>query len=1767
MKKGDCSTFFNSQSAKVNILLLVSVVLIFVFSIFYAEALTITLKSPGNFTFNGTRNVNFTFIATWDGAGSAQENESNCTLQVNNTATKIVTFKNISLAANGTASQPDDRIYNASSNASSQLSYANITFENNIDGNFTWSVGCKSDNYTGSLIFTNTTNNFTFFLDVTTPNLTTITPNGTLTTNRQLNVTSNATAVFYVNVTDNSTNTVWVVFNSLPTVFSGGQTDSNETIGNTGVFINRTMTYDRSIGNSRLYNFTFIDLLNFSSNFTSPGPHGVFFCTNDSLNRRTCSQKYDFVVKGVMATAMEQQFSSTGNKIQHPEQGFTFSGLDIRYGNGTDLAGDAFMDPTTGNFTFNINFSTDQGVFIVGGKIDEGQFGNVSRTNYSGDVSTQASAAAGARDKANLTWVDIAKFIPSEVSYQFGIIAMRGTFGKVMYCNGTSSVNPNCFLINQCNGTAISIYNHSSSAINYNLIPNASACYLTSGSWGATADTPGVNIPSGFTYIFVDHFSGGLGSDDFGPPNATFNTPFISTNNNSLNFSSVISNQVINFTVDDTGSTGLNLSANNSINLTITLGGSVVAFFNYTNATDARLQCNSSDIIFPQNTTRIVCNATYTFLRNGTYTINITGRDTSNNSNPMNTTTNFLYLTVDQIPPRNFNLTDGQKLYYNFTHNSSWDTDVGHDQLAELGTSVGTSSAQGRSIVGVSNWSDNLTMPLRGLLQFFNQSADSNAGAWQTLNESPAPYLAYNNQSWTNFSYPIPKGNNEFEGRNVSFRIIANDTLGNINSSNSVKNFTIQVNDTTAPTILSVTLDISGISGERAANGTNTSDTTPTVVWNVTEPNALRYIAIQIDGTAPGGLCNKFVNYTITDGNVESNRNGSITVSGPDVGTGCPLGNGTRVVRVTAGDDWGNSELYIHSFTIQSGNAPGIVLATKSDGKAVINSTNITSRTGLNFTAFGNTVGIQNMSYISSCNSSAEVTFNNQTFIFPFNSTSDVECGTLSANRTLIVKVTDKAGTSNTTVFGFVVDNEGPSIVVHTPTASQIFTDIAVINISAFDSESEVQAATYFLDGGPKRFNLSNLSVTSSQTLTAAQGRNASFVNLTINFTPGRHTIKISVNDTLGNEQNTSDIILFVTGPINFGQLNWTGSGANATLGRYILNVSNVILTNASGDIINDTRTVTDQALNLLLALNATTRGINVTLVLNASLANWNSYNFSVLQNKTNVIGGIQNNQTLRVLDIVIFNSSVDNFVNDSGYYGKVKFILNASSTDIGSTVKVQWYENGSNFKNATNVSICSASFESTISGVTAPCWNNTDNRSIIVFVPHFSHVVLVNDTIPPTVSINIPSSTQDLNLISSVPNITVTDDTLNCTYSYNASGAQSSPISMTIAEDATTSSCIGGEITNLTNGTTAVNITFYVYDTSGNLNQTTLMFAVNDTTVYNVSSISISSVGSTGATVTIIANESVNMTINSTGSSSISSSSFSAVSTLAKSRNITFSSLTASTTYNFTVITCDRAGNCLTNITLGFTTSAAAASSTTSTTTSSSGGGGGVAAPSNVVDSAGRQWDTLAAGSSGVLTINKDSIAVVGVVIDVKNAVTSPSITVESLMANPYTAPAAAKVYQYLNLKKSNIVDSDASKITVKFKVAKSWLASNGVTEDKIVLYRYSDGKWNALPTSRTGADANYVLYESTTSGFSVFAVGSTEAPPVVTPPTEAVPTPETPSGEAAPPTEAPTEAPVVPPEAKKGLSRTAMAWIAVVIIVVVAALGYFMMQRKKQE
>ena len=1299
-----------------------------------------------------------------------------------------------------------------------------------------------------------------------------------------------------------------------------------------------------------------------------------------------------------------------------------------------------------------------------------------------------------------------------------------------------NATQPDDLIINGSNVVGLSYMNYTFTADgNYTF---AVGCFnaTNSSAFGGNYNHTNVTWSSNFS-IFVD----------ITPPSFNFSELNVSIYN-----TSVVAQRVIEFKLNDSG-LGLNMSSNNSINLSLFLGGTRVLFLSYLNSSGStNLSCTATSSAVTKAI--VTCNATYNFNSNGSYLINASAQDALNSYNSSSVT-----LVVDQIPPA--------LLQINLTNSS-------HFNGASVVTVInGTGSLrQGQVLYLSTNLTDNLTQPLNISLEWLNTTSGSDV--WkqvdvQLVNATSPGNSGAREYYWGNASFTIPTGRNEFEGRNVSFRAVYSDTLGNSNYSVTQ---IVQINDTYKPI-----LSVSSVAGQTHVNGTNTTDTTPTIVWNVTENNKLNYVAVQFDSLTDTE-CNQKKNFTTT---VELNRNGSLTLLDS---SGCAgLLNGTHTVRLTAEDTWGNSELYIHSFVVQTG-TPTISLSSLGNGLSAVNKSNVTISTGINFTAVaGSSAGVlKTFTWTSSCNASTQTISNsvsdftvaNLSFIYPFQNISS--CANREANQTVTVTVADAAGNTQTAHYQFLVDGLGPSLSVNSPVDRSNNTNNVTISLSAMDGSQAISMFGYYLDRKMDVGTLTTLNISDVGVIGFAGVNNTNIFKL--NFTPGTHTVKFTVNDTLGNAKNSSIITFDVRGLIDlnilgFNVTNKTGTGLAQYSYANAANITGVNLTNASsGNTVENLLNVSGRTLNLFMVLSNTTKGINLTIQFNESAAVWDQYNFTVQTNDSTTLNFLTSNWTTEVMNFVMVNETIQNFLPDNeSYFVSVNYPVNASMARIGGEFEIWYFDDVKEFSGSsskTNVTQCAAGFNPSFTFTSSSsCWNNTDNISIKVFLPHFSALAFVNNSGgTPNVNVTTPGGNTSNSRVSNqtvssfIPNITVSADAVSCYYYLNAT----TPTNKTMTKSGNI--CLGSteNVKNL-NVVNGYNITFWVIDDDSNTNRYTWGFNMSDTTVPN-NGIITSSPGETTAAVTITGtNETVNATVNyGTANTTLSSS---AVQTdFNETQVVSITGLTASTTYYYNVTVCDYNGNCKTNVsTFSFTTSAAAAAAAAATTTASSSGGGGVAAPTSTVSaSTSRSWDALAADSTGTFKVSSDNIAFTNIAIAVANAVSSPSVGVSSLTSNPQSSAPSDKVYQYLEVTHTNIADSDISKATVSFKVPKSWLTANGVVEGDVALYRYNSGQWNVLPTTIISSDADNVWFEAVSPGFSDYAIGSKTG--AIAPTT----TPEQPAAETTTPATTTPEQPAgttQPPVESKPVSKNTLAWIVVAIIVVLAAVGFVVWKKKTQQ
>ncbi len=105
--------------------------------------------------------------------------------------------------------------------------------------------------------------------------------------------------------------------------------------------------------------------------------------------------------------------------------------------------------------------------------------------------------------------------------------------------------------------------------------------------------------------------------------------------------------------------------------------------------------------------------------------------------------------------------------------------------------------------------------------------------------------------------------------------------------------------------------------------------------------------------------------------------------------------------------------------------------------------------------------------------------------------------------------------------------------------------------------------------------------------------------------------------------------------------------------------------------------------------------------------------------------------------------------------------------------------------------------------------------------------------------------------------------------------------------------------------------------------------------------------------------------------------------------------------------------------------------------------------------------------------------------------------IVVSRLVSKPSSTmqDPSGNVYQYLEIEKTNIEDEDLKRVTIEFRVGKSWINDNGIDESTISLNRYQDNVWVKLSTAKTGEDDVFSYYETYTASLSLFSItGSSE-------------------------------------------------------------------------
>jgi len=159
------------------------------------------------------------------------------------------------------------------------------------------------------------------------------------------------------------------------------------------------------------------------------------------------------------------------------------------------------------------------------------------------------------------------------------------------------------------------------------------------------------------------------------------------------------------------------------------------------------------------------------------------------------------------------------------------------------------------------------------------------------------------------------------------------------------------------------------------------------------------------------------------------------------------------------------------------------------------------------------------------------------------------------------------------------------------------------------------------------------------------------------------------------------------------------------------------------------------------------------------------------------------------------------------------------------------------------------------------------------------------------------------------------------------------------------------------------------------------------------------------------------------------------------------------------------------------------------------SGGTGGSPEPAKNVKVKELSQVFITNGNPVKFEFSKNATSVMYITFDSKKTVGKTTAIVEMLKNKSTLTPEAPAggVYNYLNIWVGNsgyATEKNLENAFICFKVEKSWIQEKDINQSSILLNRYSDKKWNELPTTLINEDNKYVYFTAQTPGFSQFAI-----------------------------------------------------------------------------
>jgi PGF-pre-PGF domain-containing protein len=207
----------------------------------------------------------------------------------------------------------------------------------------------------------------------------------------------------------------------------------------------------------------------------------------------------------------------------------------------------------------------------------------------------------------------------------------------------------------------------------------------------------------------------------------------------------------------------------------------------------------------------------------------------------------------------------------------------------------------------------------------------------------------------------------------------------------------------------------------------------------------------------------------------------------------------------------------------------------------------------------------------------------------------------------------------------------------------------------------------------------------------------------------------------------------------------------------------------------------------------------------------------------------------------------------------------------------------------------------------------------------------------------------------------------------------------------------------------------------------------------------------------------------------------------------------TAPGTYTAILTVSNSNGTASKNTTITVLSESSSSGGSSSGGSGSGGGGGGGAGgspePQSNVEAKELSQTFIASGKSVEFDFPKNTTPVEYVSFDSKKTTGKTNTIVEMLKGKSTLVSElpSEEVYKYLNIWVGDSgfgTSKNIENAVVCFKVEKSWIQDKNIDRSSITLNRYSDKKWNSLPTSLSGEDDKFLYFTAKTPGFSPFAL-----------------------------------------------------------------------------